>query len=226
MSSAPTVLVVDDDPGVRRALDRALRLEGFVVRLAEGGDAALAAVHERAPRAIVLDMSMPGTDGLEVIRRLRGRGDDTPICVLSARDGLDDRVEGLGAGADDYLVKPFQTAELVARLHALLRRTARVATGVREVGPLRVDRRRHQVWLDGDEIDLTAREFTLLACFADHPGQVLSRGQLLEQVWGYEFDVATNVVDVFVGYLRRKLESGGHERVLRTVRGEGYVLRP
>jgi two-component system response regulator PrrA len=223
--TAPTVLVVDDDPGVRRALDRALRLEGFVVRLAEGGDEALRAVAERPPRAIVLDMTMPGTDGLEVIRTLRADGDTTPICVLSARDGLDDRVEGLQAGADDYLVKPFGTPELVARLHALLRRTAPVTVGVREVGGLRVDRRRHRVWLDGDEVELTAREFALLACLADHAGMVLSRGQLLDLVWGYDFDVATNVVDVFVGYLRRKLEAGGHPRLLHTVRGEGYVLR-
>jgi two-component system response regulator PrrA len=223
--TAPTVLVVDDDPGVRRALDRALRLEGFVVRLAEGGDEALRAVAERPPRAIVLDMTMPGTGGLEVIRTLRADGDTTPICVLSARDGLDDRVEGLQAGADDYLVKPFGTPELVARLHALLRRTAPVAVGVREVGALRVDRRRHRVWLDGEEVELTAREFALLACLADHAGMVLSRGQLLDLVWGYDFDVATNVVDVFVGYLRRKLEAGGHPRVLHTVRGEGYVLR-
>jgi two-component system response regulator PrrA len=223
--SAPTVLVVDDDPGVRRALDRALRLEGFVVRLAAGGDEALQAVRARPPRAIVLDMTMPGTDGLAVIRGLRAQGDATPICVLSARDGLDDRVEGLQAGADDYLVKPFQTPELVARLHALLRRSASVTVALREVGPLRVDRRRHLVWLDGDEVDLTAREFSLLACFVDHAGAVLSRGQLLELVWGYDFAVATNVVDVFVGYLRRKLEVGGRPRMLHTVRGEGYVLR-
>ncbi|MEV4421372.1 response regulator transcription factor [Patulibacter sp. NPDC049589] len=224
--SAPTVLVVDDDPGVRRALDRALRLEGFVTRLAAGGDEALRAVADRPPRVIVLDMTMPGTDGLAVIRALRGQGDTTPICVLSARDGLDDRVEGLQAGADDYLVKPFQTPELVARLHALLRRSAPVAVGVREVGPLRVDRRRHRVWVDGDELELTAREFALLACLADHAGAVLSRGQLLELVWGYDFAVNTNVVDVFVGYLRRKLEADGRPRMIHTVRGEGYVLRP
>lgn len=223
--SAPTVLVVDDDPGVRRALDRALRLEGFVVRLASGGDEALRAVRERPPRAIVLDMTMPGTDGLDVIRALRAEGDATPICVLSARDGLDDRVEGLQAGADDYLVKPFGTPELVARLHALLRRSAPIDVAVREVGPLRIDRRRHLVRLDGDELELTAREFALLACLADHAGAVLSRGQLLDLVWGYDFAVATNVVDVFVGYLRRKLEAGGRPRMLHTVRGEGYVLR-
>ena len=224
--TAPTVLVVDDDPGVLRALERALRLEGFVVRTATGGDEALRSVADRPPRAIVLDMTMPGTDGLDVIRRLRADGDTTPICVLSAREALDDRVEGLQAGADDYLVKPAQTPELVARLHALLRRAAPVAATVREVGPLRVDHRRHRVWLDGDELDLTAREFALLACFADHAGQVLSRTQLLELVWGYDFAVATNVVDVFVGYLRRKLERGDRLRMLRTVRGEGYVLRP
>lgn len=224
--TAPTVLVVDDDPGVLRALERALRLEGFVVRTATGGDEALRSVADRPPRAIVLDMTMPGTDGLAVIRRLRADGDATPICVLSAREALEDRVEGLQAGADDYLVKPAQTPELVARLHALLRRAAPAAGTVREVGGLRVDRRRHRIWLDGDELDLTAREFALLACFADHAGQVLSRDQLLQLVWGYDFAVATNVVDVFVGYLRRKLEQGDRPRMLRTVRGEGYVLRP
>jgi two-component system response regulator PrrA len=222
----PSVLVVDDDPGVRRALDRALRLEGFGVRLAQDGDEALEAVRGRPPQLIVLDMSMPGTDGLGVIRALRADGDATPICVLSARDGIDDRVEGLRAGADDYLVKPFSTAELVARLQALLRRVPDADVPVREVGPLRVDRRRHQVWMDGQPLELTGREFALLACFADHAGQVLTRGQLLEHVWGYDFEVATNVVDVFVGYLRRKLEAGGHERILKTVRGEGYALRP
>jgi two-component system response regulator PrrA len=222
----PSVLVVDDDPGVRRALDRALRLEGFGVRLAQDGDEALEAVRGRPPQLIVLDMSMPGTDGLGVIRALRADGDATPICVLSARDGIDDRVEGLRAGADDYLVKPFSTAELVARLQALLRRVPDADVPVREVGPLRVDRRRHQVWMDGRPLELTGREFALLACFADHAGQVLTRGQLLEHVWGYDFEVATNVVDVFVGYLRRKLEAGGHERILKTVRGEGYALRP
>lgn len=223
--TSPTVLVVDDDPGVLRALERALRLEGFVVRTATGGDEALRAVADRPPRAIVLDMTMPGTDGLAVIRRLRADGDTTPICVLSAREALDDRVEGLRAGADDYLVKPAQTPELVARLHALIRRAAPVAVPTREVGPLRVDRRRHRVWLDGSELALTAREFALLACFADHAGAVLSRGQLLELVWGYDFAVATNVVDVFVGYLRRKLEHDDRPRMLHTVRGEGYVLR-
>lgn len=222
---AATVLIVDDDPGVRRALERALRLDGFVVRVAAGGDAALEEIAARPPRAVVLDMSMPGTDGLAVIRHLRGRGDDTPICVLSARDGLDDRIEGLEAGADDYLSKPFQTRELVARLRALLRRSAPAAVDVREIGPLRVDRRRLEVRLDGEPVPLTAREFALLDCFADHPGAVLSRPQLLEQVWGYDFDVGTNVVDVFVGYLRRKLEAGGSPRMLHTVRGEGYVLR-
>ena len=192
---------------------------------AADGEQALAAVAAVPPAIIVLDVTMPGIDGVEVTRRLRGQGDDVPILILSARDGVDDRVAGLAAGADDYLVKPFAMEELLARLHALLRRRPDRAAVAIAVGALRVDPRGRQATMDGALLDLTAREFELLEVLARHAGMVLSRQQLLEQVWGYTFDVQTNVVDVFVGYLRRKLEAGGHERIIHTVRGHGFVLR-
>jgi len=223
-SPAP-ILVVDDDAGIRLALERALRLEGFAVSQAADGEQALAAVAAEPPAIVVLDVTMPGIDGVEVTRRLRGQGDDVPILILSARDGVDDRVAGLAAGADDYLVKPFAMEELLARLHALLRRRPDRAAVTLSVGPLRVDPRGRRATMDGRTLDLTAREFELLETLARHAGMVLSRQQLLEQVWGYTFDVQTNVVDVFVGYLRRKLEAEGEERIVHTVRGHGFVLR-
>ena len=192
---------------------------------ADGGRAALQAVAERPPAVIVLDVTMPDLDGVSVLRRLRGDGHDVPVCILSARDDVDDRVAGLQAGADDYVVKPFALEELTARLHALLRR--RGVDGTRElvVGEVVVDPRRHVATRAGRDLELTGREFALLEAFARNPGQVLSREQLLELVWGYTFDVDTNVADVFVGYLRRKLESGEAPRVLHTVRGVGWALR-
>jgi len=223
-SPAP-ILVVDDDAGIRLALERALRLEGFAVSQAADGEQALAAVAAEPPAIVVLDVTMPGIDGVEVTRRLRGQGDDVPILILSARDGVDDRVAGLAAGADDYLVKPFAMEELLARLHALLRRRPDRAAVTLSVGPLRVDPRGRRATMDGRALDLTAREFELLETLARHAGMVLTRQQLLEQVWGYTFDVQTNVVDVFVGYLRRKLEAEGEERIVHTVRGHGFVLR-
>ena len=193
---------------------------------ADGGAAALRAVAARPPAVIVLDVTMPDLDGVSVLRRLRGDGHDVPVCILSARDDVDDRVAGLQAGADDYVVKPFALEELTARLHALLRR--RGVDGARElvVGEVVVDARRHVATRAGRDLELTGREFALLETFARNPGQVLSREQLLELVWGYTFDVDTNVADVFVGYLRRKLEAGGASRVLHTVRGVGWALRP
>lgn len=227
MASGPApVLVVDDDASIRQALERALRLEGFAVSEAHDGAAALERVAEQAPAAIVLDVTMPEVDGVEVTRRLRASGDDVPILILSARDGVDDRVAGLAAGADDYLVKPFAMEELIARLQALLRRRPdRGAPVPLEIGPLRIDPGRRRAWVDKREMELTAREFELLETLARHAGMVLSRTQLLEQVWGYTFDVQTNVVDVFVGYVRRKLEADGEARILHTVRGQGFVLR-
>jgi two-component system response regulator PrrA len=222
----PTVLVVDDDPGIREALDRALRLEGFVVVLAVDGESAIEQAGSDLPHLMVLDIGLPGISGIEVIERLRRDGREVPILVLSARDEVADRVAGLRAGADDYLVKPFELDELVARLHALLRRRPEGSNAPLQAGPLRMDPVRHQVTVDGKQLELTAREFDLLEVLARHPGIVLSRGQLLEQVWGYTFEVDGNVVDQFVSYLRRKIEAAGGPKLIHTVRGVGFVLRP
>ena len=192
---------------------------------ADGGVAALSAIAERPPSVIVLDVSMPDLDGVSVVRRLRAEGQDVPVCILSARDDVDDRVAGLQAGADDYVVKPFALEELTARLHALLRRRGVEGTTALVVGDVVVDPRRHVATRAGRDLGLTGREFSLLEVFARNPGQVLSRDQLLELVWGYTFDVDTNVADVFVGYLRRKLEADGSPRVLHTIRGVGWALR-
>jgi DNA-binding response OmpR family regulator len=221
----PLVLVVDDEASVRQALERALRLEGFAVSTAAGGRAALEAVAARPPAVVVLDVMMPDLDGVSVVRRMRADGLDVPVCILSARDEVEDRVAGLQAGADDYRVKPFALAELTARLNALLRRRGSDGAAPIVVGDLIVDPRRHLVTRGGRELEPTRREFDLIEVFARHPGQVLSREQLLTQVWGYASDVETNVVDVFVGYVRRKLEAGGAPRMLHTVRGVGWVLR-
>jgi DNA-binding response OmpR family regulator len=196
------------------------------VSTAAGGHEALAAVARRPPAVIVLDVTMPDLDGVSVLRRMRAEGVDVPVCILSARDDVADRVAGLQAGADDYLVKPFALAELTARLQALLRRRGTAVDGPLVAGDLVVDARRHVATRAGRDLGLTRREFELLQAFARHPGQVLSREQLLGQVWGYTFDVETNVVDVFVGYLRRKLEATGEPRMLHTMRGVGWVLRP
>jgi DNA-binding response OmpR family regulator len=225
------ILVVDDDAAIREALERALRLEGFAVSTAAGGRAALAAVARDAPAAIVLDVVMPDLNGRAVCARLRADGVRTPILVLSARDEVADRVAGLQAGADDYLVKPFAVPELVARLHALLRRAGEAgdqpaAAGPLRVGDVEVDPAARRARRGERELDLTRREFDLLEVLARHSGAVLSREQLLEMVWGYTWAADGNVVDVFVSYLRRKLEAAGEPRVLRTVRGVGFTLRP
>jgi len=222
----PDVLVVDDDEALRHGLERALGAEGFAVRLAAGGREALRSVAERPPAAIVLDVGMPDLDGVAVVRRLRDGGFEVPVCILSARDEVSDRVAGLQAGADDYVVKPFAVDELAARLHALLRRHRTPSAAPIVAGDLVIDPSRRVAMRDGADLNLTRREFELLEAFARHPGHVLSREQLLQQVWGYTFDVQTNVVDVFIGYLRRKLEAGGRARNLHTVRGVGFALRP
>jgi DNA-binding response OmpR family regulator len=211
---------------VREALERALRFEGFAVSTAAGGREALAEVALRPPSVVVLDVTMPDLDGVSVLRRMRADGLDMPVCILSARDEIEDRVAGLQAGADDYLVKPFALAELTARLHALLRRRGETTGAPLVAGDIVVDPRRHVATRAGRDLGLTRREFDLLEVFARHPGQVLSRDQLLNQVWGYTTEVETNVVDVFVGYVRRKLEEDGDARALHTVRGLGWVLRP
>jgi two-component system response regulator PrrA len=220
----PHVLVVDDDDDIRVSLHRGLRLSGFEVRTAADGEAALRSVSDRVPDCIVLDVGLPGMDGVAVVETLRRQGVTVPVLMLSARTSVDDRVTGLAAGADDYLVKPFALAELVARLRALLRRIpAEAPTGL-TVGPLTVDPARRRATVDGDLVELTRREFDLLETLARNAGIVLSRERLLETVWGYDFAVDTNVVDVFVSQLRRKLEGGGAPRLVHTVRGIGFTL--
>jgi len=224
-AAGPLVLLVDDDPAVRRAVAAGLELEGFSVVPASGGRAALEAVARIEPAAILLDLGMPDLDGLEVLARLRGAGDQVPVCVLSARDEVDDRVRGLQAGADDYVVKPFAIEEVAARLQALLRRRPAPVEERLEVGDLRLDPQARSAWRGDRELELTRREFDVLLLFLRHPGEVLDRRRLHEEVWGYTFDPRTNVADVFVGYVRRKLEADGEARILHTVRGVGFVLR-
>jgi two-component system response regulator MprA len=218
------ILVVDDEPAVRDALDRALRLEGYRVELAADGNEALDVLAAGAPDAVVLDLLMPNVDGLEVCRRLRAVGDRTPVLVLTARDQVADRVRGLDAGADDYLVKPFALAELKARLRALLRRTTGAAERLR-YADLTLSVAEHRATRGERELELTRTEFLLLELFLRHPRQVLTRTQIFENVWGYDFGPASNSLEVYVGYLRRKTEAGGEPRLLHTVRGVGYVLR-
>ena len=222
----PRVLLVDDDPGIRRSVGAGLELEGFRVLPASGGRAGLVAAATERPDVVLLDLAMPDLDGLEVLLELRGGGNDVPVCILSARDEVDDRVRGLEAGADDYVVKPFALEEVTARLHALLRRRPAGSTTALAVGDLELDPLERSARRGGRELGLTRREFELLHLFLRHPGDVLERKRLHEEIWGYTFDPGTNIADVFVGYLRRKLEAGGETRLLHTVRGVGFVLRP
>jgi two-component system response regulator MprA len=220
------ILVVDDEPAVREAIDRALRLDGYRTQLAGDGRAALSAIAAAPPDAVVLDVLMPEVDGLEVCRRLRAAGDRTPVLVLTARDAIADRVRGLDAGADDYLVKPFALEEMLARLRALLRRARDgEEAGVLTFADLVLDPARYAVHRGGRPIELTRTEFMLLELFLRNPRIVLSRSVIFERVWGYDFGPASNSLEVYVGYLRRKTESGGEPRLLHTVRGVGYVLR-
>jgi two-component system response regulator MprA len=220
------VLVVDDEQAVRESLDRALRLEGYEVALAAGGREALASVAARTPDAILLDVMMPLVDGLEVCRRLRASGDRTPVLMLTARDAVADRVAGLDAGADDYLVKPFALEELLARLRALLRRGAATQDGDKlRFADLTLDPIAYEVKRGDRTVELTRTEFLLLELFLRHPRQVLTRPIIFEHVWGYDFGPESNSLEVYVSYLRRKLEAGGEPRLLHTVRGVGYVLR-
>jgi len=218
------LLVVDDDRGVRDALRRGLSLEGFAVREAGDGLAALREVAAQLPAVMVLDLAMPGLDGVEVLRRLRAEGRSLPICILSARDEIDDRVAGLEAGADDYLVKPFALRELVARVNALLRRTKPVRD-LLGYADLTLDVTTRTVTRDGQVISLTKIEFGLLELLLRNAEQVLGYDVILERVWGYGEAPASNALQVFVGFLRRKLEDGGRPRLVHNVRGVGYVLR-
>jgi len=224
------ILVVDDDRAVRESLRRSLEFNGYQVQLASDGAQALEAIIADRPDAMVLDVMMPRLDGLEVAHRLRSTGDDLPILVLTARDTVSDRVSGLDAGADDYLPKPFALEELLARLRALLRRASPEAQNgqaseMLSFADLTLDPGTREVRRDGREISLTRTEFALLELFLSYPKHVLTRGRILEEVWGYDFPTSGNALEVYVGYLRRKTEAEGEPRLIHTVRGVGYVLR-
>jgi two-component system, OmpR family, response regulator MprA len=220
------VLVVDDEPQLRRALERALKLEGYDVELAADGEEGLGAVGSGNPLdAIVLDVLMPKRDGLEVARELRARGDHTPILMLTARDAVQDRVDGLDAGADDYVVKPFALEELLARLRALLRRSNGGPSEELAYADLALDPGTREVRRGDRPVELTKTEFALLEHLMRHPRLVLTRSQLFEAVWGYDFGPRSNSLEVYIGYLRRKTEEGGESRLIQTVRGVGYSLR-
>jgi two-component system, OmpR family, response regulator MprA len=224
---AHKILVVDDEPAVRRALERALRLESYEVEMAEDGRQALDVLAEHPADAVILDVMMPGIDGLEVCRRMRSAGDRTPVLMLTARDGIDDRVTGLDVGADDYLVKPFALRELQARVRALLRRSSDEGENgeILRFADLTLDPVAHQVHRGERLVELSKTEFLLLELFLKHPRQVLTRSTIFENVWGYDFGPTSNALGVYIGYLRRKTEEGGEPRLLHTVRGIGYVLR-
>jgi two-component system response regulator MprA len=232
--AAARILIVDDEPAVREALRRSLVFEGYDTQLAADGMAALEQAEAYRPDAIVLDVLMPRMDGLTTARRLRAAGVMTPILMLTARDTVGDRVTGLDAGADDYLVKPFELDELLARLRALLRRSSYASTAGRPAdddshvlafADLRMDTSTREVTRAGRPVELTRTEYTLLELFLAHPRQVLTREQILKAVWGFDFEPSSNSLDVYVMYLRRKTEAGGLPRVVHTVRGVGYVLR-
>ncbi|MET7427290.1 response regulator transcription factor [Dactylosporangium sp. NPDC005555] len=226
----PRILVVDDDAAVRDSLARTLRFEGYRVDTARDGQEAVDAAHADEPDAMILDVSMPRMDGLQACRRLRGDGLLVPVLMLTARDSVGDRVAGLDAGADDYLVKPFALQELLARIRALLRRSlltapSRPAADTLAFADLRLDPATREVWRGEHPLRLTRTEFTILEVFLRHPRQVLTRGVLFEHVWGYDFGETSNSIHVYLGYLRRKLEADGRPRLLHTVRGVGFVLR-
>ncbi|MBD3008884.1 response regulator transcription factor [Streptomyces sp. 5-10] len=228
------ILIVDDEPAVREALRRSLVFEGYATETAVDGLDALDKVGSYDPELIVLDVLMPRMDGLTAARRLRATGVTLPILMLTARDTVGDRVTGLDAGADDYLVKPFELDELLARIRALLRRSSYAAQqgaalpegDVLAFGDLRMDLTTREVARGGRRVELTRTEFTLLEMFLAHPRQVLTREQILKAVWGFDFEPSSNSLDVYVMYLRRKTEAGGEPRLVHTVRGVGYVLRP
>jgi two-component system response regulator MprA len=219
-----TILVVDDDAGLRRALRRVLASQGFEVEVAVGGEDALSQLRSRSFDLVVLDVMMPGVDGIEVCEQLRAEGDGLPVLMLTARDAVRDRVAGLESGADDYLVKPFANEELVARVRALLRRAGGSSVTM-AFADLELDLLTRYARRGEREIELTPIEFELLEFFLRHPRQVLARGLIYERVWGYDASLSSNSLDVFVGHLRRKLEAGGERRLIQTVRGVGFTLR-
>ncbi|MEV7912723.1 response regulator transcription factor [Streptomyces griseus] len=228
------ILIVDDEPAVREALQRSLAFEGYGTRVAVDGYDALAMTEAYTPDLIVLDIQMPRMDGLTAARRIRATGSTTPILMLTARDTVGDRVTGLDAGADDYLVKPFELDELFARIRALLRRSSYAASAAGADAPdddvlsfadLRMDLATREVTRGERRVELTRTEFTLLEMFLSHPRQVLTREQILKAVWGFDFEPSSNSLDVYVMYLRRKTEAGGEPRLVHTVRGVGYALR-
>lgn len=227
--AAPRILVVDDDRAVRESLGRALQLEDYTVDLVADGMAALAHVRQHRPDLIVLDVMMPGVDGLGVVRRLRADDMEIPVLLLTARDAVADRVAGLDVGADDYLVKPFALEELLARVRALLRRggpAEDVSPEVLRVEDVVLDTAAMRATRGGRPLELTRTEFELLELFLANPDRVLTRDVLHDRVWGYDAGTASNTLEVYVGYLRRKLEAAGEPRLIQTVRGVGYVLRP
>ncbi|MDQ2967511.1 MAG: response regulator transcription factor [Actinomycetota bacterium] len=222
------ILVVDDERAVRDSLRRALELEGYEIELAADGREALQLLEangDAQPDAVILDVLMPAVDGLEVCRRLRRGGNRVPVLMLTARDEIENRVAGLDAGADDYVTKPFALEELVARVRALLRRTSVTEDGLLRFADLELDPGTREVRRGGDPIELTRTEFALLELFMTNPRQVLTRSIIFERVWGYDFGFASNSLDVYIGYLRRKTEAGGKPRLIQTVRGVGYALR-
>jgi two-component system response regulator MprA len=232
MTEGERILIVDDEPAVREALQRSLAFEGYGTEVAADGIDALARAEAYAPDLIVLDIQMPRMDGLTAARRLRAAGSTVPILMLTARDTVGDRVTGLDAGADDYLVKPFELDELFARIRALLRRSSYATAGpggveedVLSFADLRMDLATREVTRGTRRVELTRTEFTLLELFLAHPRQVLTREQILKSVWGFDFEPSSNSLDVYVMYLRRKTEAAGEPRLVHTVRGVGYALR-
>jgi two-component system response regulator MprA len=222
------ILVVDDERAVRESLRRALELEGYEIELAADGQEALQRLEANGdgqPDAVILDVLMPVIDGLEVCRRIRRSGNRVPVLMLTARDEIENRVAGLDAGADDYVTKPFALEELVARVRALLRRTTVGEDELLRFADLELDPGTREVRRDGDLIELTRTEFALLELFMTNPRQVLTRSIIFERVWGYDFGFASNSLDVYIGYLRRKTEAGDKPRLIQTVRGVGYALR-
>jgi two-component system response regulator MprA len=229
MADPPRILVVDDEPAVQSALARALAVEQYEVAQAIDGVQALEHLGAAPYEAVILDIAMPKMDGLEVCRRMRLGGDRTPVLMLTARGEVDDRVAGLDAGADDYLVKPFALRELLARVRALLRRAEdeeETPQESLEFDDLRLDLRSHEAWRGERLLALTRTEFLLLEMFLRHPRKVLTRSAIFEHVWGYDFGSSSNSLGVYMGYLRRKTEEGEEPRLLHTVRGVGYVMRP